>query len=168
MLAWQIVEAQLIARHLGGAGFSSFQDLYSLLARDIETTVFPATDRYGLGLLPNYPLAEGLLTGKYRREGPVPEGSRLAIWSQMKDRSVNETSWDRLEQLKLFAVEHGHTVLELAVSRLAAQTTVSSIIAGATTPEQIAQNIAAVGWVITTDELVPIGQITCGPAPGPR
>jgi aryl-alcohol dehydrogenase-like predicted oxidoreductase len=160
MAAWQIVEAQLTARQLGVAGFVCFQDRYSLLARDIETTVFPATDRYGLGLLPNYPLAEGLLTGKYRREGPVPAGSRMEIWSQMKDRSVSEANWELLEQLKVFAQERGHTLLELAMSWLATRPQVSSIIAGATRPEQLTQNLAALSWELTPEELATIGRLT--------
>ncbi|MEJ0084959.1 MAG: aldo/keto reductase [Pseudomonadota bacterium] len=160
MPAWQIVEAQLIAKQLGIDGFVSFQDRYSLLARGIETTVFPATDRYGLGLLPNLPLAEGLLTGKYQRQTPAPEGTRLATWSRMTERSVNERNWSVMEQLRSFAFERGHALLELAMSWLATRPQVSSIIAGATRPEQVEQNISALGWALTEDELSAIDRIT--------
>jgi aryl-alcohol dehydrogenase-like predicted oxidoreductase len=160
MPAWQIVEAQLIARQLGMHGIVSFQDRYSLLARDVERTVFPATDRYGIALLPNYPLAEGLLTGKYRREDPVPEGTRLATWAQMRARSVNDASWSTLERLRAFAADRGHTLLELAMSWLATRPQVGSIIAGATRPEQLEQNIVAMSWELGAEDLHRIDQLT--------
>jgi aryl-alcohol dehydrogenase-like predicted oxidoreductase len=160
MSTWQIVEAELIARELGVERFVSFQDRYSLLAREIESTVFPATDRYGIGLLPNYPLAEGLLTGKYRRDAAVPEGSRLAIWSLMRERVINDANWALLENLRAFVDERGHTLIELAMSWLMTRPQVSSIIAGASKPEQLEQNIAATHWTFTQEELAAIDALT--------
>ncbi len=163
MPATQIAEAQRVAKQLGIEGFVSFQDRYNLLRRGIENTVFPVTDRHGLGLLPTLPLAEGLLTGKYRRGTPAPDGTRLATWSRMSERSVNERSWRVMEQLRSFAYERGHTLLELAMSWLATRPQVSSIIAGASKPEQVEQNIVALGWALTEDELSTIDTITLAP-----
>jgi aryl-alcohol dehydrogenase-like predicted oxidoreductase len=160
MPAWQIVEAQLIARQLGLAELVSFQLGYSLLAREIESTTFAATDRYGLGLLPNYPLAEGLLTGKYRREAPVPAGSRLAIWSLMRARIINDVNWTKVEKLRAFVEERGHTLIELAMSWLTTRPQVSSIIAGASRPEQLLENVNSIGWTFTEEELATIDQLT--------
>ena len=167
MPAWQIVEAQLIADQLGVQRFVSFQARYSLLNRDIETTTFPVADRYGLGLLPSLPLAEGLLTGKYRREGPVPDGTRLATWPRMTERSVSDANWGTMERLRAFAEQRGRTLLELAMSWLAGRAQVSSIIAGASNPDQLAQNAAAVGWEFTAEESSVIDRLTLGRRSGP-
>ncbi|MEJ0040681.1 MAG: aldo/keto reductase [Gammaproteobacteria bacterium] len=160
MPAWQIVEAQLIAQQLGVHRFVSFQARYNLLTREIESTTFPATDRYGLGLLPTLPLAEGLLTGKYRQDSPVPEGTRLANLSLMKERSVTEAKWKVLERLRQFAQERGHTLLELAMSWLISRRQVCSIIAGASRTEQLVENVAATGWRLSTEELLAIDELT--------
>jgi len=143
MPAWQIVEAQLVARQLGCQELVSFQAPYSLLSLDVEDTHIPAAQRYGLGLLAYQPLAEGLLTGKYRHDGPVPEGSRLATWPRMRQRSVNDANWEKVAILAASAERSGHSLLEIAMSWLAAKEAVSSIIVGATTPAQVEQNIAA-------------------------
>jgi aryl-alcohol dehydrogenase-like predicted oxidoreductase len=151
--AWQVVEAAWTARQAGTAAFISCQDEYSLLARDIEKELVPAMQSYGLGLLPYFPLASGLLTGKYRRDAALPEGSRLQRTGMFADRFLSERNWQRLEPLEKFCAARGRPMLELAFSWLAARPTVASIIAGATRPEQVAQNVAAVGWTLSAEDL---------------
>ncbi len=116
---------------------------------------------YGMGLLPYYPLASGLLTGKYRRNAQMPEGARLTIHgARYEGRFINDANWPIVERLETFAETRGRTLLELAFSWLAARPCVSSIIAGATKPEQLEANVRAVGWVLTADELLEIDRIT--------
>jgi aryl-alcohol dehydrogenase-like predicted oxidoreductase len=157
--AWQVVEAEWTARG-GTAHFISCQDEYSLLIRDIEKELLPAAEAYGLGLLPYFPLASGLLTGKYRRNQPMPENTRLALVKRLADRYMTDTNWPIVEQLGDFCEAHGHSMLELAFSWLAGRPQVSSVIAGATTPEQIEQNVKAVDWVLSAEELAEIDRIT--------
>ena len=111
---------------------------------------------FGLGLLPFFPLASGLLTGKYRRNAPMPGGTRLASTQRLADRFLTDANWAVAERLGDFAEQHGHGLLELAFSWLAARPTVASIIAGATKPEQIAANVKAVGWKLTAQETAEI------------
>ena len=151
--AWQVVEAAWTARQAGTAAFICCQDEYSLLARDIEKELVPAMQSYGLGLLPYFPLASGLLTGKYRRDAALPEGSRLKNTKSFAERFISERNWQRLEHLEQFCAARGRPMLELAFSWLAARPTVASIIAGATRPEQVAQNVAAVGWTLSAEDL---------------
>lgn len=116
---------------------------------------------HGIGLLPYYPLASGALTGKYRRNTPMPEGARLTVHgARYGDRFLNDANWPIVETLDAFAAARDRTLLELAFSWLAARPCVSSIIAGATRPEQVAENVRAVDWVLSTDELQEIDQIT--------
>jgi aryl-alcohol dehydrogenase-like predicted oxidoreductase len=116
---------------------------------------------YGMGLLPYYPLASGLLTGKYRRNTPMPEGARLTLHgARYGGRFINDANWPIVERLEAFAEQRGRTLLELAVSWLAARPCVSSIIAGATKPEQLAANVRAGDWVLTTDDMHEIDGIT--------
>jgi aryl-alcohol dehydrogenase-like predicted oxidoreductase len=148
------------------AGFIVCEDEYSLLARDIEAELLPIVRAHGLGFVPYYPLASGLLTGKYRRGEPFPPGSRFAT---VKDRDyagafINDANWTRLERLTAFADAHGRTILELAISWLVAQPLVSCVIVGATKAAQLEENVRAAGWALTGTETAEIDAI-CPPPP---
>jgi aryl-alcohol dehydrogenase-like predicted oxidoreductase len=157
--AWQVVEAACLSRTLGLNTFISCQDEYSLLVRDPETELIPAMQSYGLGLLPFFPLASGLLTGKYQRD-KSPEGTRLAKTKRLSDRYMTDRNWKIVESLKEFCAKRGRSMLELALSWLAANPAVSSIIAGATRPEQIDQNVKAINWELTSEEMAEIDRLT--------
>jgi aryl-alcohol dehydrogenase-like predicted oxidoreductase len=148
MPAWQVVEANAIAREMGLSAYISCQDEYSLLVRGAEAELMPMMRAHGLGLLPYFPLASGLLTGKYRRNAPMPEGARLTKTQRLADRYLTETNWARSEKLADYAEARGHTLLELAFAWLLAKAPVASVIAGATKPEQIKQNVAAGAWML--------------------
>ena len=150
--AWQVVDALGTARQLGLNAFISCQDEYSLVVRTPEKELIPAMQHHGLGLLPFFPLASGLLTGKYRRNAKLPQGTRLTKEQRLADRFMTEANWAKAERLQDFAEKHGHTLLELAFSWLAARPTVASVIAGATKPEQIEANVRAVGWNLSAEE----------------
>ena len=156
--AAQIVEAQWAARHFNQNAFVSCQDEYSLLKRDLERENIPVMERYGLGLLPYFPLASGLLSGKHKR-GALASGSRLAT-PAFTGRFTTDANFDIVEKLEAFVKARGHTLLELAFSRLAAQPTVGSVIAGATKPEQIDANVQATGWALSAEDLAEIDTIT--------
>jgi aryl-alcohol dehydrogenase-like predicted oxidoreductase len=158
--AWQVVEAQWTSKAAGLGPFISCQDEYSLVKRDIERDLVPAMQRYGLGLLPFFPLASGLLTGKYRRGAPLPAGARLTLTQRLADRYMTERNMAIVEKLEAFCARHGHSMLELAFSWLAARPMVASVIAGATKPEQIEQNIRAVEWELTPDLVAEIDRLT--------
>ena len=160
MAAWQVVEAQWTSRHMGVARFISCQDEYSLLVRDLEREMLPAVEAYGLGLLPYFPLASGLLTGKYKRNSAPPAGTRLASMQSLSTRFSNDANWVIVEQLEAFCSRKGHKLLDLAFSWLLARLAVSSVIAGATKPEQVEQNVAATGWAITLEEVAEVDRIT--------
>ena len=161
--AWQVVEAQWTARANGLNAFVSCQDEYSLLVRDVvDPQLRPAMLQYGLGLLPFFPLASGLLTGKYRRNATLPPGTRLANTERLADRYLTVRNWSVAEQLGDFAEQRGHTLLELAFSWLLARAPVASVIAGATRPEQLEQNARAGGWALSAEELAEIDRITTG------
>jgi len=153
----QTVEAQWAARHHNLNSFISAQDEYSLINRGIEAEAVGVYERYGLGVLPYYPLASGLLTGKHKR-GASAAGTRLAM--PMFSTWINDANFDRVEKLEAFVKARGHTMLELAFSWLAARPTVGSIIAGATKPEQIEANVKAANWELTPQELKEIDEIT--------
>ncbi len=158
--AWRVVEAQWTSTHLGLHRFVCAQDEYSLVSRAPERDLIPALDAYDLGLLPYFPLASGLLSGKYRRDAPMPAGSRIADFRQYQDRHLSEANWAIVEGLHAFCAARGHTVLELAFSWLASRPCVSSIIAGASTPAQLEQNATAANWALTPDDLAEIDRIT--------
>lgn len=160
MPAWQVADAQWTARDLGLAGFASAQDEYSLLKRGAEKDLIPALKHYGMGLLPYFPLANGALTGKYKRNAPMPDGARLTKLPERAGQIFSETNWAKIEALTDFCEARGRTLVELAFSWLAAQSVVSSVIAGATRPEQIAANVKAADWALTADELAEIDRIT--------
>jgi aryl-alcohol dehydrogenase-like predicted oxidoreductase len=160
---WQVVEAQWTSTHNGLNRFVSCQDEYSLLVRDIERELVPAMQAYGLGLLPFFPLASGFLTGKYRRNAPMPEGARITVTQRFQDRYMTEANWEIVEKLRAFAESRGKTLLDLAFSWLAARPPVSSVIAGATKPEQIEANVRAIEWQLSAADLDEIGKISKGP-----
>lgn len=157
--AWQVVEAQWTARANGLNPFVSCQDEYSLIKREPEADLLPAMWKYGLGLLPYAPLASGLLTGKYRRNAPMPAGTRLAKDERLAGRFLTDRNWSIAEQLGDFVAARDRTMLELAFSWLLAQAPVASVIAGAARPEQLEQNVKAGNWPMTADELAEIGRI---------
>jgi aryl-alcohol dehydrogenase-like predicted oxidoreductase len=158
--AWQVAEAQETATRCSLNAFISCQDEYSLLVRCLDKESIPAMQAYNLGLLPFFPLASGLLTGKYKRNAKMPEGARLTTTQRLADRYINEKNWEIVERLGDFAATRGHTMLELAFSWLAQRPTVTSVIAGATKPEQLEQNIKAVDWKLTAEEMADIDRIT--------
>jgi aryl-alcohol dehydrogenase-like predicted oxidoreductase len=157
---WQIANAQWTAKSRGLNAFVSAQDEYSLLVRDAEQEVVPAVGAFGLGLLPYFPLASGFLTGKYKRNAPLPEGTRMARFARFASRFMTDAHWDTVERLTAFSEERGHTLLELAFSWLAVKPEVASVIAGATKPEQIDANVAAAAWRLTPDELAEIDRLS--------
>ena len=157
--AWQVVEAQWTARANGLNAFVSCQDEFSLIHRTPESQLMPAMRKYGLGLLPYAPLASGLLTGKYRRNAPMPAGTRLAKDERLAGRFLTDRNWSIAERLGDFAAARGRTMLELAFSWLLAQAPVSSVIAGATQPEQLAQNVKAGDWHLTAEDLTEIERL---------
>jgi aryl-alcohol dehydrogenase-like predicted oxidoreductase len=158
--AWEVVQAAETAKAHGLSGFVSCQDEVSLLVRKHEAELMPAMRAYGLGLLPYFPLASGLLTGKYKRNTPMPADARLTKTQRLADRYLTDGNWATAEKLGDFATARGHTLLELAFSWLLARPPVSSVIAGATRPDQIAANVRAGDWVLTEAELAEVDAIT--------
>jgi len=158
--AAQVVDAQRTAKDRGFSAFVSAQDEYSLLARDIERELVPTLEAQGLGLLPYFPLASGLLTGKYSRGKDVPQGTRMALMKRLSDRFMTEKNWEIVDRLGAFCERRGHSMLELAFSWLLAKPVVASVIAGATKPEQIEANVKARGWKLSADDLAEIDRIT--------
>jgi aryl-alcohol dehydrogenase-like predicted oxidoreductase len=157
---WQATEAEWVARTGHLERFISAQNEYSLLKRGVETDLIPALEQYGVGMLPYFPLASGILTGKYRRGEAPPEGSRVQAWRM--EAALNDTTFDVIEALDAFAAARSITLLEVAIGGLAAQPTVASVIAGATSPEQVAANVKAGEWRPSADELAEINRITSG------
>lgn len=158
VLAWGVADSKWISKTAGLHGFVSCQDEYSLLVRDAEKELIPAAKAFGMGLLPYFPLACGLLTGKYRG-GAMPADARITKTQRLADRYMNERNLDLTERLALFAEERGHTLLELAFSWLASNSVVSSVIAGATKPEQVEQNAAAANWVLGESEYAQLAEL---------
>jgi aryl-alcohol dehydrogenase-like predicted oxidoreductase len=144
--AAQLEEADRIARERGLTRFVSAQNEYSFVERELEDEILPLCERLGIGMLPYFPLASGLLTGKYMRGEAATEG-RLA------EREIPEERWDRLEQLQAFADERGVPLLSVAIGGLAAMPAVASVIAGATKPEQVHANAAAGEWEPNPDDV---------------
>jgi aryl-alcohol dehydrogenase-like predicted oxidoreductase len=144
-----VEDADRIAAEHGWARFVSAQNEYSLLRREVEHELLPTCERLGIGFLPYFPLASGLLTGKYRRGEPPPDGTRLAG----RPERLTPEAFDRIEALEQFAADRGVTLLEVAIGGLLAQPAVSSVIAGATKPEQVRANAAAARWEPTEADL---------------
>jgi aryl-alcohol dehydrogenase-like predicted oxidoreductase len=159
LTAWQVVDADWVARSNGMSRFISAQNQYSLLERDIERDLVPACEHAGIGVLPYFPLASGLLTGKYRRGDEAPAGTRLAS----RPERLAAANFDRIEALDGYARERGISMLDVAIGGLAAQPAVASVIAGATSPEQVRANVAAGAWqpsladLAALDDVVPSG-----------
>jgi len=153
---WQVVDADWAARTAGLEHFVSAQNKYSLLDREIEDELVPACEHLGIGILPYFPLESGLLTGKYKRGETAPDGTRLASQPERLARA----DFDKIEALDTFAAERDLTLLDVAIGGLAAQPAVGSVIAGATTPEQIAQNVAAGQWDPTVEDLATLDELT--------
>ncbi len=160
--AWRVVESLWTAKHQNLNGFISCQDHYNLLERGIDGDLVPAIDTYGLGLLPFFPLAGGLLTGKYAhaREQGYPAGTRLGNDKAVATRFASDRNWKVIDQLQTFVDARGRTMLELAFSWLAARPGVSSVIAGATRPEQLEQNVRAAEWMLSAAEMSELDRIT--------
>jgi len=145
--AEQLAEADRVARENGTAQFVAVQNHYNLLHRGDDATVLPSCRELGVAFIPYFPLASGLLTGKVRRGEPPPEGTRL------EGREFDDETFDRVESLEQFASRRGRTLLELAVSALASTQGVTSVISGATRPEQVQANVAAASWNLSPAEL---------------
>jgi aryl-alcohol dehydrogenase-like predicted oxidoreductase len=124
-----------------------------LLVRDVERDLVPAMQAYELGLIPYFPLASGLLSGKYKRNAPLPEGTRLANTARLAERYLTEANWDRVERLREFSEARGRSLLDVAFAWLLAKPQVATVIAGATKPEQVEQNVAAAEWMVNPDDL---------------
>jgi aryl-alcohol dehydrogenase-like predicted oxidoreductase len=156
LAAWQVSYAEWVAATSHLQRFVSAQNHYNLLERGAEAELLPACTLYGIGVLPYFPLANGLLTGKYRRGESAPAGTRLA------GQEIDEETYDTLEALEAFARERGHSLLELAIGALASKPPVSSVIAGATRPEQVRANAAAGQWELAPAELEALGELLGG------
>jgi len=158
--AWRIAEAEHLARAMNVSHFVSCQDEYSLVVREIEKDLLPCAQEYRLGLLPFFPLASGLLTGKYKRGEAAPDDTRFNKIPRLRDRYVTPRNEEIVEQLQAFAQARGHSMLELAFSWLAGRPQVASVIAGATRVEQVEQNVKAIDWNLSADEMAEIDRIT--------
>jgi aryl-alcohol dehydrogenase-like predicted oxidoreductase len=145
----------------GAVRFVSVQNHYNLLHRADEADVLPTCLRLGLAHIPYFPLASGLLTGKYPRGQPPPEGTRLAAWGDRADAMLSDRNFDQIDRLTAWADARGHTILELSIAWLLAKPGVASVIAGATTVAQVQAN-AAVAWQLSPEELAEVGAITVG------
>ena len=158
--SWQVVESQWLSKSMGLNRFVSCQDEYNILNRDVESELIPAMQKYGCGLLPYFPLASGLLTGKYKRT-EMPEGARLTDMPTFANRIyLTDENFDIVDRLKKFANKTGHSILELAFGWMASRPTTASIIAGATKAEQIDANVAAINWVLSQSEIDEVDKIS--------
>jgi aryl-alcohol dehydrogenase-like predicted oxidoreductase len=152
---WQVADADWVARTGHLTPFISAQNHYSLVERDVETELLPACDRFGVGVLPYFPLGNGLLTGKYRRGEEPAAGTRLTerrAW-------LSDRRFDQVEELEKYAEQRGVSLLEVAIGGLAAKPAVTSVIAGATKPEQVRANVAAGAWVPTAEDLAELNTL---------
>jgi aryl-alcohol dehydrogenase-like predicted oxidoreductase len=154
---WQVADAAWTAKTAHLTPFISAQNEYSLIRREVETDLVPACQAYGVGLLPYFPLGNGLLTGRYRRDA-IPAGSRLS--QEMYSDYLARAPWAAVEGLASFADERGLSMVDVAIGWLAAMPAVGSVVAGATSPEQVRTNAAAAAWVPTPDDLATLDRIT--------
>jgi len=157
---WQIADADWTARAGDLTPFISVQNQYSLLEREVETEVVPACEHFGLGLLPFFPLNSGLLSGKYKRGEKPAAGTRLA--QDRYQRWLDAADWDTIEALTAFGAERGHSLLDVAIAGLAARPAVTSVIAGATTAEQVQANVAAGAWQLTAEDVAALDAVLAG------
>jgi aryl-alcohol dehydrogenase-like predicted oxidoreductase len=153
---WQVAQADHVAAGLGAERFISAQNEYSLLDRRAEGELIPACEAYGVGVLPFFPLANGLLTGKYSRDVPPPAGTRLG---DRKRDLYERAPWDTLDRLRRYAADRGLEMIDVAIGGLAAQPAVASVIAGATSPEQVRANVRAGQWEPSAADLAELDQI---------
>jgi aryl-alcohol dehydrogenase-like predicted oxidoreductase len=156
----QVVAAETAAQSAGTSAFVSCQNHYNLLTRGLERDVAPALGRFGMSLIPFAPLAAGLLTGKFRRNAPMPEGTRIANTPRIADRYLNDANWRIIEALTALSAQRGHSLLDLAMAWVAARDPVCSVIAGAMSPGQVDANVAALSWRLSAGELAEIDKIT--------
>ncbi len=157
--AWEIVDAVWTSRTERLSQFVSAQPPYNILNRGIEAEILPACRRYGLGILPYYPLASGFLTGKYSLGDAPAEGTRLHYFPNIAERHLTEEQFEVLGRLQDFAGQRGHSTLELAIAWLLANPQVSSVISGASTAEQVGQNVAAAEWRLTPADVEELDSI---------
>ena len=156
-----IDDATKVAENSGSPRFVSVQNELSLIRRKGDLALIDAAERNGLGILPYFPLSSGMLTGKYRRGEAPPEGTRIASAPEdRRARALSDRNFDLIEALETFATERGHTLLELAMSWLAGLPRMASVIAGATSPEQVRSNAAAAGWILTPEDRAEIDRLT--------
>lgn len=161
--AGQLAEAHEAATDLGLLGYATVQNHYSLLTRDPETDgVFDACERLGIGFVPYFPLESGLLTGKYRQGVDRPDGSRLARWGDRADGFIDDAKLATVERLIAWAAERDHSLLDLAISWHTSHPLVTSVIAGATSPAQVAANVAAAGWALTSEDRAEVDAVIAG------
>ncbi len=151
--SWRVVEGLWTSRTEHLTRFVSCQPPYNILERAIEAELLPVCRRYGLGILPYYPLASGFLTGKYRPGESPPEGTRFNYFPNIAERHLTDAKFSLLDGLRAFAEQRGHTTLQLAIAWLLANPQVSSVIAGASSREQIEQNVGSAEWMLSPDEL---------------
>ena len=157
--AWQVCEAYWTSKALNLNAFVSVQPEYSMLNRDVERELMPFCEAYNVGVIPYFPLAGGFLTGKYQQGQPVPEGTRFAGNERAQQRTLTERNFAFLSRLESFAEERGHPIVELAIAWLLGKSIVSSVIAGATRPEQVTANAKAADWHLTPEEMDEVGRI---------
>jgi aryl-alcohol dehydrogenase-like predicted oxidoreductase len=155
---WQVADADWVARTRGFERFVSAQNEYNWLQRDLEDDLVPALEQYGIGLLPFFPLASGLLTGKYRRGQAPPNGSRIQAWG--RESLLTDATFDVLEGLEAFAASRSVGLLDVAIGGLAAQPAVASVIAGATSAAQVVANVAAGNWQPSLQDLAELDELT--------
>lgn len=153
---YQVADAAWTAKTEHLNHFISAQNQYNVMERRVESDVVPACLKFELGLIPFSPLASGLLTGKYRQGQPLPEGARLSTPSPYTSRILSDDNLGKVARLETVARERGHTVGELALAWLAVQPSVSSVIAGATRPEQVEENVRALEWAMTAEDLTAV------------
>ena len=156
--AAQIEDAVSVSASISVAAFAGTQIAWSLLSRAVEDSIVPAAETAGIGVVPYFPLASGLLTGKYRRGEAFPPGTRLA-GSERFARDATDANFTKIEAYESFAADHGHTLTELAIGWLLAQPSVTSVIAGATRPGQITANVAAAAWALSAEEAAAVAAI---------
>jgi aryl-alcohol dehydrogenase-like predicted oxidoreductase len=157
---WQIADADWYARSAGLNRFVTAQNQYSLMDRRVEREVLPACERFGLGMLPYFPLASGLLTGKYQRGIDAPQDSRLKAWGERGKQSLSDENFNVIEKLTAYANDHDHSLLELAMSWLVRKPVISSVIAGATKPQQVIDNASACEWKLSEEEMNEIASVS--------
>ena len=160
MPADQLAVAHATSAKAGLAAFVTAQDQYSLVVRDVERALVPQLETLGMGLLPYFPLASGLLSGKYSQGAEIPAGTRYARMGRFGDAYMTEENWRIVHGLTAFAQARGHTILDLAFAWLLAHPWLPSVIAGATRPEQVEQNVKAAAWKLTADDLAEVNRIS--------